>query len=328
MLHGIGLVVGLQGTGDRGELVRQMAANLLDQELIPTDVASVTSRNAAVVAVTAELPPFAQPGQRIDVHVASMGDARSLFGGTLLTTPLRAPSGDTVIALAGGPLALGGYSTTGGGGGGRIKNHTNAGRIPGGATVEVPPLDVFANLESLTFSMRDTNFATAVRIARTIDHHLYGSFASAVDGRTIQVEIPEQYHEDPMALISYIQGMDVDVDIPARVVVNERTGTVVIGDAVRIARVAVAHGSLTVEVDSLIGVSQPGAFSSGQTAVVNQLDQSINEEPSELVVVEEGVSIGELVGALNALGVSPRDLITILQAIKSAGALHADLVVL
>jgi len=323
---GIGVVVGLQGTGDGGQAVRDFlrgAAGALESDIDPS---KLRSKNSALVTVTATLPAFARKGNHIDVTVSSLGDAKSLSGGTLLPTMLRDTAGRAVWAVAEGSLTIGGYGASAGGAA-ASKNHTTVGRIPAGAKV-VQELEVdMMRRDILHLSLRETDFHTAVGAARSVNRELLGDFAFAVNSGTIEVNVPPQYQGRVPELVARLEMLDVDTDVVAKVVVNERTGTVVMAADVRIATVAVAHGGLTLEVDTRLGVSQPGPFSGGETVVVPETSVEFEEENRRLEVVQ-GVSIGEVVGALNQLGVSPRDLISILQAIRSAGALNAELEVL
>ncbi len=323
---GIGVVVGLQGTGDGGQAVRdylQSAAGALESGIDPT---KLRSKNAALVTVTATLPAFTRKGNHIDVTVSSIGDAKSLSGGTLLPTMLRDPSGRSVWAVAEGPLVIGGYSAAAGGAA-ATKNHTTVGRIPAGAKVVHDLAPDMLHRDVLHLSLRQADFHTAVTAARSVNYELLGDFAHALDSGTIEILVPPQYQGRVPELVARLEVIDVTTDVPAKVVVNERTGTVVMGSDVRIATVAVAHGGLTIEVDTRLGVSQPGPFSGGSTVVAPETSLDVTEERRQLEVIQ-GVSIGEVVGALNQLGVSPRDLISILQAIRAAGALDAELEVL
>ncbi len=323
---GIGVVVGLQGTGDGGLATREMLRNAMSALEMEIDPSALKSKNAALVSVTASLPPFARQGNRIDVTVSSLGDARALTGGTLLATTLRDVEGRAVWAVAQGPLVIGGFSAAAGGGG-RQKNHTTTGRVPSGAKVVREITPALLNRDVLRLSLRDADFSTAVSVSRVINARVLGDFAHALDSGTVEVKVPAQYQGRVPELVAALDILNVVVDAPARVVVNERTGTVVMGSQVRIAPVAVAHGGLSIEVDTDVGVSQPGALSGGETVIVEDTDVSIEEETADLQILG-GVSIGEVVGSLNQLGVSPRDLISILQAIRAAGALDAEIEVL
>ncbi len=327
-LYGYGLVVGLKRTGDgtQAKFTIQSIANMLERMGVNFDPNSVQVKNAAAVMVTAELPPFAKNGQKIDVNVASIGDAKSLQGGTLVLTPLKGPDGN-IYALAQGPLLLGGYSASGGGSS-TTKNHPTAGRIPNGATVEREiPLDFNAQ-DHLDISLFRPDFTTVSRAVEAINDTLSGDFASAVDAETIRVNMPVEYQGNAVGLMAAIENVNIGQEQCARVVMDERTGTVVMGKDVRISTVAIAHGSLSINIRENPEVSQPGPFSRGQTVVTNQAEVTAREEGGEMVVLKSGASIGELVSALNAVGVTPRDLISIIQSIKTAGALQADLEVI
>jgi len=323
---GIGVVVGLQGTGDGGQTVRDYLRNAMGSLETDIDPRTLRPKNAALVTVTASLPAFSRKGNVIDITVSSMGDAKSLVGGTLLPTPLRDMEGRAVWAVAQGSLTIGGFSAAAGGAK-AAKNHTTVGRVPAGGKVVRGITPDVLNRSTLRLSLREADFKTAVSASRTINGKLLGDFAHAVDSGTIEISVPPQYQGRVPELVARLETLDIVVDGPARVVVNERTGTVVMGSKVRIATVAVAHGGLTLEVDTRWGVSQPGPFSTGQTTTTENSSVAVTEESPELQVLE-GVSIGEVVGALNQLGVAPRDLISILQAIRAAGALDADLEVL
>lgn len=323
---GIGVVVGLQGTGDGGQTVRDYLRNAMGSLETDIDPRTLRPKNAALVTVTASLPAFSRKGNTIDITVSSMGDAKSLVGGTLLPTPLRDMEGRAVWAVAQGSLTIGGFAAAASGSS-AAKNHTTVGRVPGGGKVVRGITPDVLNRSRLRLSLREADFKTAVGSSRTINATLLGDFAHALDSATVEIQVPPQYLGRVPELVARIETLDIVVDGPARVVVNERTGTVVMGSKVRIATVAVSHGGLTLEVDTRWGVSQPGPFSAGQTATTGNSTLEVTEENPELKVLE-GVSIGEVVGALNQLGVGPRDLISILQAIRAAGALDADLKVL
>ncbi len=290
------------------------------------DEKSLKAKNAALVSVTATLPPFSRPGNRVDVTVSSLGDARSLSGGTLLATPLRDVEGRIIWAIAQGSLAIGGFSASGGGGSSG-KNHTTTARVPSGGKVIREIASNLLDRDVIRLSLRDADFKTAVSVGRVINAQLLGDFAHALDAGTIELRVPPQYLGRVPELVARIESAEIEPDQAARVVVNERTGTVVMGSKVRIATVAVAHGGLTLEVDTKLGVSQPGAFSGGTTVVTPETNIDVREEEGKLEVLG-GASIGEVVGALNQMGVSPRDLISILQAVRAAGALDAELEVL
>lgn len=324
-LVGYGIIVGLEGTGDsqQTKFTAQSVANLLDAYGISIAADKLKIKNVASVMITATLPPFARAGSTIDVVVSSMGDAKSLQGGTLLQTPLKAANGE-VYAVAQGPVSIGGFGA-GGGGSSVTKNHPTTGRIPGGALVEKETKTDLAPQDTLDINLNSNDFTTAARVADSVNTKLGGHFASAVDGNAVQVSIPSEYQGNVVPLIAMIESAEVTTDSVAKVVVNERTGTVIIGGQVRISPVAISHGSLSIEITTANAVSQPGPLSKGTTAAVANSTTTATEQPSHLIEIKGGSTIGELVRALNALKVTPRDLIAILQAIKDAGALQAQM---
>lgn len=322
-LIGYGLVVGLEGTGDKGISTMQSIANMLQRMGLTVKPNDVKAKNTAAVIVTATLPPFPKPGLRVDALVSTIGDAKSLQGGTLLITPLRAADGN-VYALAQGPVSIGGF--IGGGGGARVqKNHSAAGRVPEGAIIEKDPPFTLGNNGNLRFFLHKPDFTTATAVAKKINETLLSEYAFTIDPSSIKIQIPPQYTNRVADFISQIESINVTVDVPARVVVNEKTGTIVIGENVKISPVAIAHGNLTIEVKTEYQVSQPPPFAppSAETVVVPQQEVKVKEEKASLVQVS-GVSLGEIVKALNALGVTPRDLISILQVLRKSGALKAE----
>ncbi len=328
-LVGYGVVVGLKGTGDgdQTKFTVQSVVNMLEKFGVRVPKEQVKLKNAAAVMVTAYLPPNVKPGQRIDVQVSAIGDAKSLQGGTLLLTPLIGPDGQ-VYAVAQGPVSIGGFAA--GGAGAQIAvNHPTVGRVPNGAIVEreVPSRDL-NSLDRITLSLRTEDFTTAQRVAEALNQYLRGNYAKAVDIKTIELEVPKNYRGKVVSLLAEIGNLEVRPDIPARVVIDERTGTVVIGENVRISKVAVAHGNLSVEVRETPQVVQPFPFGQGETVVVPRTEVKAKEEKARIVVLEEGATLGELVRALNAVGATARELIAVLQAIKEAGALHAELVIM
>jgi flagellar P-ring protein precursor FlgI len=326
-LFGYGLVVGLSGTGDQktnSPFTPQTIVNMLQRLGLRLPAIGIDSKNVAAVIVTAKLPPFVKPGATIDVTVSSLGDASTLQGGMLLLTPLQGPDGQ-VYALAQGPLSVGGIIASGASGETVQKNHPTVGRVPNGALVEreVPTL---LDPASLTLALQQADFTTAVRMADAINA-AEGPLARAVDPSTVVVSVPAQEQPRFMQFVARVEAVTLRVDAPARVVINERTGTVIMGSHLRIATVAVAHGNLTIQIKEDPQVSQPQPFApkGAQTVVVPKSDVSIKEEKRQLTLVPEGASIGDVVQGLNALGVTPRDLISILQAIRQAGALSAEL---
>lgn len=329
-LIGYGLVIGLNGTGDKigTKFTVQTLSSMLKKMGIAVEPSAVKVKNVAAVMVTAKLPPFTKTGSRIDVVVSSLGDATSLQGGTLLLTPLKGAD-QQVYAVAQGPISIGGF--IGGKEGDSVqKNHPTAGRVAEGAQIEKEVGFPFLNKERFNLLLRQQDFTTALRISQAINAQLGGeSVASAVDSGTITLQVPDLYKGRLVELLAAIESLEVKVDLPARVVVNERTGTIVMGDQVRISEVAVSHGNLTIRVKTDFQVSQPPPFApeGSETVVVPQRQTEVREEDAQILMLR-GATIGEVVRGLNAIGVTPRDLIAILQAIKAAGALQAELEIL
>ncbi|MHC1725553.1 MAG: flagellar basal body P-ring protein FlgI [Syntrophobacteraceae bacterium] len=324
-LIGYGLVVGLNNTGDNTNTLFTVntLANLLDNMGIHVDPAQTKTKNVAAVMVTAKLPPFSRIGSRIDIEASSIGDAKSLEGGTLLMTPLKAPDGK-VYAVAQGPISTGGFAVSGASGSSVQKNHPTVGFVSGGALVEKEVPVQYAELPSLDLVLKSPDFTTASKTAAAILKSVPGVSARAMDAGTVRVEVPQGQRGEMVAMITQIENLDVQPEIVAKVVVNERTGTIVIGENVRILPVAVAHGSLTVQITEKPAVSQPLPFSQGQTVVTPQTSIQVQEGKGALAVVGGGVTIGQVIQGLNAIGATPRDLINILQSIKAAGALQAE----
>lgn len=324
-LVGYGLVVGLNGTGDgtQSEFTIQSIANMMERMGMSIDPKKIKVKNTAGVMVTAQLPPSVKPGQKLDVVVSSLGDAKSLQGGTLLMTPLKGIDGK-IYAVAQGPVSLGGFSA--GGAAAKVqKNHPTACRIPNGATVEREvPLGINEK-DEIFLSLENADFTTVTRAAEAINRRLGGPYAKALDVSTLSVKVPGRFQGNAVGLLAAIETVEIDPDQRARVVLDERTGTVVMGDNVRISTVAVAHGNLSIQIQERPEVSQPAPFSQGGTVVVPRTDISVQEGGGQLVLLEGGATIGDLVRALNAVGVTPRDMIAILHSIKAAGALQADL---
>jgi flagellar P-ring protein precursor FlgI len=327
-LIGYGLVVGLEGSGDsqQTKFTTTTLANLLDSYGISVPADKLKVKNAASVMVTATLPPFARPGTTIDVAVSSMGDARTLQGGTLLQTPLRAANGE-VYAVAQGQVSIGGFSAARGGSS-VAKNHSTAGRIPGGALVEKETKTNIAAQDSINILLNSNDFTTASRAAQAINEKLNGDYCSAKDANSVIVSIPREYQGNVVGLIAEVELAELVTDASAKLIVNERTGTVIIGGAARISPCAVSHGSLVVEIATQSDVSQPNPMASGQTTTTQNTVMTVTEQTGHVVELSGGASIDELVRALNALKVTPRDLIAILQAIKEAGALQGQLEVI
>jgi len=327
-LVGYGLVIGLDGTGDSDDAMFtiQSLASLLEKMGVtvqPEEIADV--ENVAAVMVTADLPAFASQGSRIDALVSSIGDAENLQGGTLLFTPLKGADGK-VYAIAQGPVSTGGFSVSGNSGDQVQKNFPTVGRVVGGALVEKEIHSDFNQKDSLTLALHQPDFTTASRVAQAINRAFYSQLAQTENAGSIRVSVPENYLGNTVQFVTMIESLGVTPDMVSKVVVNERTGTVIMGENVRIATIAIAHGNLSIQIDESQKVSQPLPFSrSGRTVVTPESDIVVQEGKNPIFLVESGVSIGELVKALNALGVSPRDLIAIFQALKAAGALQAEL---
>jgi flagellar P-ring protein FlgI len=328
-LIGYGLVVGLNKSGDRRQTLfsAQTLANMLERFGVSVDGSQIKIENVAAVLVTAELPPFVRAGARVDVTVSSVGDARSLQGGTLLATALRGPDG-SVYALAQGPLSIGGFG--GGKGGNSVQvNHLTAGRVPGGGLVEAASRVQLPTTREITLMMHEADFVSAKRVAEAINTSLGPETAKAIDSATVRVRIPDAFVDAVPDLMAVLEPLPVSLDVTARVVINERTGTVVVGAQVKLGVAAVAHGNLSVKIRTRYEVSQPSPMSQGgQTTVVPQEDVAVEEGDSKLVAFEEGTTLDGVVRALNALGATPRDIIAIMQALKAAGALQAELIIL
>lgn len=334
-LIGYGLVVGLDSTGDRvigGQFTIQAMMSMLNKMGVNLviDPIQLLTRNIASVMVTAKLPPFSKPGMTLDAVVSSMANAKSLQGGTLLLTPLKAAN-QQVFAVAQGPVSIGGFLGGSGGAGGAtvVKNHQAAGVVPGGAIIEKELLVDIDSWETVSVLLRQPDFTTAIRTAEAIEGAFGKGSAFAVNAGYVKATIPQAFQGRVVEYIASIEGLDVAVDTVAKVVVNERTGTVVLGEHVRISTCAISHGNLTISVKNTLNVSQPSApligSAAGQTTVTPDVQAEIKEQESRLIVVDETVTLGEVVQALNAVGVTPRDLVAILSALRSSGALQANL---
>lgn len=347
-LVGYGLVVGLNGTGDKSGtgFTVQSLTNMIERLGVHVDQSSVSVKNVAAVMVTADVPPFGRIGNKIDVLVSSIGDAKSLQGGTLLLTALRGVD-RRVYALAQGPVSVGGFSAGGAAGGGVTKNHPTVGRITSGATIEREIHMPVQGRDELVIALDNPDFTTAVRVRDAINNKFGQAISRTIDSGTLKILVPKGYHDHVVSMIAALENLEVRPDTIAKVVLNEKTGTVVVGEHVRISTVAVAHGNLSIVIKERTMVSQPAPFApnppagagtqqfessngvvtapGGQTVVSPDTDISVQEEKNRLIMLPGGSTIGELVRALNAIGVTPRDLITIFQSIKAAGALHAEL---
>lgn len=326
-LIGYGIVVGLAGTGDSQQSIQtqQMVSNLLSRRfgtvIKPSDV---KAKNVAVVMVSARLPPFSRKGRRLDVTVSSASDAKSLYGGTLIPTALRGGNGKT-YAWAEGPMTIGGFSAEGGNGSSVTRNHPTVGHVPGGAVVAKEIAFKLDANQPITVSLHRPDFTTAARTARAINDSLGGDIAHALDPGTVRIQIPKNARNNLVGVLAAIENIEVIPDQQAKIVVNERTGTIVMGTHVRISACAISHGSLTVQISEQSQVSQPSALSPGETVVVPDTEVTVTEEGGGLHVLDPGPTLGQVVYGLNALGVRPRDLVAILMAMKHAGALRAEL---
>ena len=328
-LIGYGLVVGLNGSGDSDQtkFPVQSLVNILERSGLTVNRIDIKVKNVAAVMVTAVLPPFTKQGSAIDVLVSSLGDATSISGGTLLLTPLKGGDGQA-YAVAQGAVSTNSFSYSGQAAS-ATKNHPTAGRVPGGALVERELPNVLTDRTTLKLNLHQPDFTTATRIATAINDKFKAPLATNTDPGSVLLTIPSEYIGRTVAFVADLERLEVTPDNPAKVVMNERTGTIVMGDKVRIATVAVSHGNLTLYIKETPEVSQPAPFSDkGRTAVVPRTSIKVDEGGGGLAVVEAGANIGDVVRALNALGVTPRDLIGIMQAIKAAGALNADLVII
>jgi flagellar P-ring protein precursor FlgI len=325
-LLGYGLVVGLNGTGDGNNtgFSGQTVSTMLRTMGLTIDAAKIRARNAAAVMATATLPPFARAGGHVDVLVSSMGDAKSLQGGTLLLTPLRAPNGQ-IYAVAQGPVSIGGFAVSGKSGSKVQQNHPTVGQIANGALIEGEVGLQFNGREHIRMLLNNPDFTTSARLADTINMQLGADVARAVDSGTIEVQVLEPYRANVAAFVATLENMELIPDQVAKVVLDERTGTVVIGENVRIATVAVAHGNLSIEIREEREVSQPAPLSQGRTVITPKSEVKVKEDKSQVVLLSQAVTIRDLVRALNSIGVTPRDLVAIFQAIKAAGALQAKL---
>lgn len=327
-LLGYGMVVGLAGTGDRQQTVftTQTLANVLQRMGAQIPAGSIQVRNVAAVLVTSNLPSFARPGTPVDVTVSSIGDAKSLEGGLLLLTPLYGADGQ-VYAAAQGPLVVGGY-TAGTSGNTKQLNHPTVGRVPGGGRIERTLAMDFEHLVPVSLLLREPDFSTAGEISDTINREFGHTIATARDGGRVEVNSAATGLLNLTAVMAKLENISVAVHRRARVVVNERTGTVVMGKDVRLGTVSILHGGFSVEISTEYSVSQPEGFSRGKTEVVGQPDVQTKELSARRVEVGEGASVEQLVNGLQSMGATARDVISILQAIKAAGALDADLEVI
>ncbi len=324
-LIGYGLVVGLNGTGDTSstDFMMKSLGEALARMGIAGDSKKFKVKNVAAVMITSDLPPFARQGSKIDVTVSSIGDAKSLQGGTLLVTPLKAAN-DEIYAVAQGPISIGGFAAASNETSIQ-QNHPTVGQIASGASVEREVELDLSSMNQLDLSLNNPDFTTALRISEKINQELDGNYAKALDSGSVELDIPSRFKDRLVQLISRVESLEVEPDVTAKVILNERTGTVVMGKDVRVSAVAVAHGNLTIQVTTEFEVSQPNPLSTGETRVVPKTSILADTGEEGTLAVVQGISIGDLVRALNDLGVTPRDLIAILQAIKAAGSLQAEI---
>jgi flagellar P-ring protein precursor FlgI len=329
MLMGYGLVAGLNGTGDRQQTIfsiQTLASMLQKMGVTIASPQTMLVHNIAAVFVTATLPPFAQPGMRVDITISSIGDAKSLEGGTLLLTSLFGPDGQ-VYAVAQGGMVLGGYSA-GGGGNAKTLNHPTVGRIAGGALVERDTAVSLRDVTSVSLLLRNPDYATARGIAAAVNKEIGTQSAHAIDSRRVEIAGIEKGPDSVPQLLARIEELSVQFSTPAKVVVNERTGTVVMGADVSLGPCSILHGNLAIEVTTRLEVSQPLPLTAGQTTVVPETTVKTQEVPAQAIHLDEGATVDELIRGLQSIGATPRDIIAILQAIKAAGALEAELEIL
>jgi flagellar P-ring protein precursor FlgI len=326
-LMGYGVVVGLNGTGDKRQTVfsAQALTNVLKRMGVTVNPSAILVRNMAAVMVTATLPPYAQPGTRIDVTAAAIGDATNLQGGLLLLTALQGPNGE-VYAAAQGPLLTGGF-VAGRGANTTTLNHPTVGRIPAGAIIERTPPTV-APSETLRLQLHQADFSTAARVAAAVNERFAADTASAESSAAVAVRVPAAYLAKRVEFVAEMENLTVDVDRAQRIVINERTGTIVLGKDVRIAPVAILHGALNVEVRTQYEVSQPNPFSRGETTTVPNVDLQAQESKAQNLVLNQGATVEDLVRALQAIGSTARDIIAVLQNMRAAGALSAEIEVI
>jgi flagellar P-ring protein precursor FlgI len=324
-LMGYGLIVGLNATGDKRQTVfsAQALSNILQRMGVSVNPTAITVRNMAAVMVTATLPPFAQPGTRIDITAAAIGDASNLQGGMLLMTPLKGADGQTYAAAQGNVLT-GGF-VSGRGGNSQTVNHPTVGRVPGGAIVEKAPPSV-APSSKLRLQLHQADFTTATRVAEVLNKHFAGAVAHPESSAVVVVDLPEAYASRTVEFVAEMESLTVDSDRPEKIIINERTGTIVLGKDVRISPVAILHGTLSVEVRTALDVSQPEPLSpAAKTVVTPQVTVDAKEEKAKNVILEKGATVEQLVRALQAIGSTPRDIIAILQNMHTAGALDAEI---
>ncbi|MDD4599874.1 MAG: flagellar basal body P-ring protein FlgI [Negativicutes bacterium] len=323
-LVGYGLVVGLAGSGDstRNIPTMQSIANMLNDFGVTVTADQLKSKNVAAVMVTAQLPPFVKSGDNIDITVSSMGDAKSIAGGTLMQTPLKAGNGQ-IYAVAQGPVSTGGFSA-GRGSNSQQKNFPTVGTTPNGAIVERDVAVELSNNGTINLALAQPDFTTASRISEAINSQ-FGLIARALDPGTVEVNVPQEYRGELVSFVAAVEELPVVPDNVAKVVINERTGTIVMGSNVSIDEVAVAQGGLSVKISKQYNVSQPPPRSDGSTVITPETTVDVTEEEANVMLLPATSNVGDVVNALNAIGATARDIIAVLQAMKAAGALHADL---
>lgn len=326
-LTGVGLVTGLNGTGDSTAATRTALVNVLRKNNLNVDASEIALGNVALVLVTATLPPYARCGNRIDITVTSIGDAESLYGGTLLQTPLHGAASRDTYAVAMGPVSIGGFSASGAAASVQ-KNHSTVGLIPDGAIIEKElPMNLLydARKKTVLFTLKNPDFTTVDRMALAINAR-FDSAAMAQDMKSVEVKIPKEFDDNVIGFVAQVQTLKIRPGTQSKVIINERTGTIVAGAEVRISTVAITHGNLIITIAENPEVSQPLPYTDGgETVVVDRTDLSITEEEADFTVISGNSSVADLTQALNAIGATPRDLVVIFQLIKKAGALHADL---
>lgn len=327
-LVGYGVVVGLNGTGDKRQTYfsAQTLANVLDRMGVQVSPTAIQVRNTAAVILTANLPPFAQPGNRIDVHVAAIGDATNLQGGLLVLTPLKASGGD-VFAVAQGPVVTGGFAAGRGAGNSVTVNHPTAGRIPNGAIVERTAPSVVPTT-SVRMQLRTADFTTSARLAAVINKKFGSPLAKCESAGVVDIEIPENWANRRVEFVAELEGLTLETDRRSKIVVNERSGTIVAGRDVQIRPVAILHGALSVQVQTSFDVSQPAPFSQGKTVMAPDVNVGVKEEQAKSIQLKQGATIDDLVRALTGIGATPRDVIAVLQNLQAAGAIDAEIEVI
>jgi flagellar P-ring protein precursor FlgI len=327
-LIGYGIVVGLNGTGDKRQPIfpAQTLANLLEKMGVQVDPTAIQVRNTAAVMVAANLPAFAQPGVRIDVNVAAVGDATNLQGGLLLMTPLKGANG-VVYAVAQGAVVTGGFAAARGGGNSATVNHPTAGRVPSGAIIEQAAPSVMP-AEKLRWQLKQADFTTAARMAAVVNKRFQGAIASCESSGVVVVRLPDDWKNREVEFIAEIEGLTLETDRQNRIVINERTGTIVLGREIAIRPISILHGNLSVQIETVYETSQPNPLAGGETVVTPKVDVTAKEEPARNITLKKGATVDDLVKALMAVGSTPRDVIAVLQNLRASGALEAEIEVI